>query len=112
MTSRQWMLLILCAVIGYGSLAWLFPRYDPSSQWQVQLDRAQVLAQSQTFAAQQGVDVTHWSSSVQTTRDQNHERYLRDNAVEAFLPGLPDHSHAPSRDLLQQFVVAKVVDAD
>ena len=32
MTARQWMLLILCAVIGYGSLAWLFPRYDPAAR--------------------------------------------------------------------------------
>lgn len=81
MTSRQWLLLFLLAVVGYGALAWLFPRYDPSARWQFQLDRAQALALAQAFATQQGLDVSGWTSSVRPARERNTERYLRDRSA-------------------------------
>ena len=40
---------------------------------------------------------------------QNH--FHRHDAVEIHLPRLPDHAHAAARDLLQQFVIAKVTNA-
>jgi phosphoserine phosphatase RsbU/P len=77
MSARQGALLLLLGVVGYGALAWLFPRYDPASQWEFQLDRIQLLTKAQAFASQQGVDVSTWKTAILTTRDRQYERYLR-----------------------------------
>ncbi|MBS1809418.1 MAG: SpoIIE family protein phosphatase [Acidobacteria bacterium] len=84
MTARRWTILILLALVGYGALAILFPRFDPSAKWNVQLDRDQAIAKAQEIAAQQGVEVRGWQESVQATRDRNHESYLREHSSNAF----------------------------
>lgn len=83
MIARRWLVLLLLGVVGYGSLAYLFPRYDPSAQWRFQLDRNLFIAKAQAYASQQGMDVSTWSYSVQASRERNYERYLREHPPDA-----------------------------
>ena len=83
MTTRQWLVLLLLGAFGYGALAYLFPRFDPAAKWQYQLDRNQLLTQAQAFAAEQGIDVSTWTRSLQSSRERHHERYLRDHLPDA-----------------------------
>lgn len=83
MTARQWVSLLLLGALGYGALAYLFPRFDPAAKWHFQLDRQRLIAQAQAFAAQQGIDVSSWHQAIATSRERNYERYLRERVPDA-----------------------------
>jgi hypothetical protein len=79
MTNRRLGLLLLLGLIGYGSLAVFFPRFDTAAQWKLQLDHAQTLAQAKALAVRYGVDVTGWDAMIRPVASRNHERYLSDH---------------------------------
>lgn len=84
MTTRRWLILSILALAGYGLLALLFPRLDPSARWGMTYDRQQMVTRARVVALRHGLETTGWKTLVTTRRDYNAERYLAMNPASPF----------------------------
>jgi serine phosphatase RsbU (regulator of sigma subunit) len=73
---RRLLIPLLLAVIGYGALALLFPRFAPAARWGQTLDRAEAIARAAEIAARLGIETSGWQTVVVTRRNRENERYL------------------------------------
>jgi hypothetical protein len=79
MTRRRLLIAFLLAAVGYGGLALLFPRYDSSNQWRMQLGRSDAILRGRSIALSSGgIDVTEWPVTVTTHTDDGMLRYLKE----------------------------------
>jgi serine phosphatase RsbU (regulator of sigma subunit) len=89
MTGRRLLIALVVAVVGYGSLALLFPRYDNSTTWHQQLGRSDAILRGRMIVrAATGLDISRWPATVTTRNDDALRRYL--DQVGAPRPGYLD----------------------
>lgn len=78
MTGRRFLVALLLAAAGYGSLALLFPRLDSSTTWHQQLGRNDAILHGRTIVRDAaGLDVSAWPATVTTHSDDPLRRYLQ-----------------------------------
>ena len=82
MSRQRWLILVALAVLGYGSLWLLYPRFSPAAAWHYQLDRELALERARAVAREFGVETTGWREQVAVSRD-------RENPIDSYLQQHP-----------------------
>ncbi len=84
MTIRRLLIPGILAIIGYGTLALLFPRLDPSARWGMTDSRQQAVTKAREVALTHGIETTGWKTYITTRRDRNAERWLATKPASPF----------------------------
>ncbi len=86
MTRRQWLLLIILALVGYGSVSLLFKQYNAAAKWGFAHNREYFVAQAKAFALQNGIEASNWEVLVEEHRNRRIERYLETRPASGLNP--------------------------
>lgn len=86
MARQRWLILVALAVLGYGSLWWLYPRFSPAAEWRYQLNRDLALERARAVAREFGVETNGWREQVAVSRDRENPlgAYLQQRPAPAF----------------------------
>lgn len=76
-TSRRLILLSLVSLLGYASFFTLFPRYNVSTGWRQELDRAAAIGKAREAAARFDFDANNSKPAVESDLNRDVEYYLR-----------------------------------
>lgn len=110
MSKPNWLTLILLAVLGYGALFALYPRYSPATLWNFQLNRSAAVARAQEITKGFGLDTAGWEAQVHTRRQRGDHLayYLRQQPlplVAELLPALMIEVRLSSPDSKSKAIV-------
>ena len=69
-------ILLLIAAAGCVALTMLFPRFDPSSRWELTLDRSQSIGRARDITRHYGVNSDGWDATVSAAEIRGVSQYL------------------------------------